>query len=127
MYTRWYLTFSLSLGECLVHQGALLLWIDNRANSLLLQLFGVHFLELVFAHQIVDHVRLGKLLVLVPEVRLGRLILVLGHFIQDAKVSYDVVRLELIANLEKQLLLGVSHVRILRDVLIRLIVLAVLI
>ena len=127
MYTRWYLTFGLSLSDSLIHQGALLLRIDYCANSLLLQLFGVNFLELVLAHQLVDHVSLGKLLVLVPEVRLGRLILVLGHLIQDAKVSNDVVRLELIADLEEQLLLGVSHVRILSDVLIRSIILALIV
>ena len=91
------------------------------------QLFGVALVELVFAHELIYHISLGKLLILAPEVRFSRLVLVLRDLVQDAQVCNDVIRLELLPDLKEQLLLGIRQIGVFLNVAIACIVLTVLV
>ena len=113
--------------KCLIDSFSFFVLIEDRVLLALDKLFGVRTVKLVLPDKVVGHVRFSKLLILVPEVWLGRLVLVLCHFIKDAQVSHNVIRLELLAYLEQQLLLGVGKIRILSDILVRAVVLTIVV
>ena len=69
------------------------------------QLLGIDRLQLILSDQGVGHIAFSKLLILIPEVCLVGLVFKLGHFVQDASVCQDTIRLEIQANLLKQLFL----------------------